>query len=124
LQEAVTSAHETSDRFNQEVMKEFRVFQDSKAVELKEILNDVADGNIAMYKKSIQDWENMIPFVRPRPISLSDSLPTWGLAPFRFDYSYVSPFVLVSLNGFVSILNNAHPTTTTTTTTTTTKPHL
>ncbi|PLW52883.1 hypothetical protein PCANC_08725 [Puccinia coronata f. sp. avenae] len=62
LQEAVTSAHETSDRFNQEVMKEFRVFQDSKAVELKEILNDVADGNIAMYKKSIQDWENMIPF--------------------------------------------------------------
>ncbi|PLW27262.1 hypothetical protein PCASD_23964 [Puccinia coronata f. sp. avenae] len=44
LQEAVTSAHETSDRFNQEVMKEFRVFQDSKAVELKEILNDVRTG--------------------------------------------------------------------------------
>jgi len=62
LQEAVTSAHETSDRFNEEVMKEFKVFQDSKAVELKEILNDLADGNISMYKKSIQDWENMIPF--------------------------------------------------------------
>ncbi|WAR60239.1 hypothetical protein PtB15_9B176 [Puccinia triticina] len=62
LQEAVTSAHETSDQFNQEVIKEFKVFQDSKAVELKEILNDLADGNISMYKKSIQDWENMIPF--------------------------------------------------------------
>jgi hypothetical protein len=63
LQEAVTSAHETSDQFNQEVIKEFKVFQDSKALELKEILNDLADGNISMYKKSIQDWENMIPFV-------------------------------------------------------------
>ncbi|KAA1112759.1 intercellular trafficking and secretion [Puccinia graminis f. sp. tritici] len=62
LQEAVTSAHETSDQFNQEVIKEFKVFQDSKALELKEILNDLADGNISMYKKSIQDWENMIPF--------------------------------------------------------------
>ncbi|KAH9447815.1 hypothetical protein Pst134EB_021812 [Puccinia striiformis f. sp. tritici] len=62
LQEAVTSAHETSDQFNEEVIKEFNVFQDSKALELKEILNDLADGNIAMYKKSIQDWENMIPF--------------------------------------------------------------
>ncbi|OAW00097.1 hypothetical protein PTTG_05942 [Puccinia triticina 1-1 BBBD Race 1] len=62
LQEAVTSAHETSDQFNQEVIKELKVFQDSKAVELKEILNDLADGNISMYKKSIQDWENMIPF--------------------------------------------------------------
>lgn len=62
LQEAVTSAHETSDQFNHEVLKEFKVFQDSKAVELKEVLNNLADGNIAMYKKAIQDWENMIPF--------------------------------------------------------------
>lgn len=69
LQEAVTSAHETSDQFNHEVLKEFKVFQDSKAVELKEVLNNLADGNIAMYKKAIQDWENMIPFVRPLNLS-------------------------------------------------------
>ncbi|EGG09110.1 uncharacterized protein MELLADRAFT_34568 [Melampsora larici-populina 98AG31] len=63
LQDAVTAAHETSDGFNEEVLKEHSIFQSGKRQELKELFSDLADGNIAMYKKSIQDWENMIPFV-------------------------------------------------------------
>ncbi|CAH7666422.1 hypothetical protein PPACK8108_LOCUS775 [Phakopsora pachyrhizi] len=62
LQEAVTSAHETSDSFNEEVLKEHSIFQIGKRSELKELLNDLVDGNISMYKKSISDWESMIPY--------------------------------------------------------------
>ncbi|MBW0545694.1 hypothetical protein O181_085409 [Austropuccinia psidii MF-1] len=62
LEEAVTAAHETSDQFNQEVLKEHTNFQSGKRIELKEILTELSEGKIAMYKKSIQDWENMLPY--------------------------------------------------------------
>jgi sorting nexin-4 len=51
LQEAVTTASETSDAFSDETLKEYAVFQYAKQAEMKELLGIVADGQIETYRK-------------------------------------------------------------------------
>ena len=50
LQDAVTTAHETCDAFSDETLREQTVFQYSKAAEMKEMLGNLADGQIEFYK--------------------------------------------------------------------------
>jgi sorting nexin-4 len=50
LQDAVTTAHETSDAFSDETLREQTIFQHSKEAEMKEMLGNFADGQIEFYK--------------------------------------------------------------------------
>ncbi|KAJ7070845.1 nexin sorting protein [Mycena amicta] len=64
LQDAVTTAHETSDAFSEETLREQTVFQHSKEAEMKEMLGDLADGQIEFYKASMEEWERIIPLIQ------------------------------------------------------------
>ena len=46
----MTTAHETSDAFSDETLREQTVFQFSKEAEMKEMLGSLADGQIELYK--------------------------------------------------------------------------
>jgi len=46
----VTTAHETSDAFNEEVLRENTIFQYAKETEMKQLLSSLADGQIEMYQ--------------------------------------------------------------------------
>ena len=46
----MTTAHETSDAFSDETLREQAVFQFSKEAEMKEMLGGLADGQIEFYK--------------------------------------------------------------------------
>lgn len=48
---AVETAHDTSLAFDEEVLREHRVFQATKRAELKELLLSLADGHIAHYER-------------------------------------------------------------------------
>lgn len=50
LEEAVTTAHETSDAFSEATLKEQLIFQGAKEAEMKDTLGLLADGHIEMYK--------------------------------------------------------------------------
>ena len=50
LQDAVTTAHETSDAFSDETLREQTIFQYSKEAEMKEMFGNLADGQIEFYK--------------------------------------------------------------------------
>jgi hypothetical protein len=50
LQDAVTTAHETSDAFNDATLREQAIFQYAKETEMKDMLGDLADGQIEFYK--------------------------------------------------------------------------
>ncbi|OJT15936.1 Sorting nexin-4 [Trametes pubescens] len=50
LQDAVTTAHETSDAFSDETLREQAIFQRAKDAEMKEMLGNYADGQIEFYK--------------------------------------------------------------------------
>jgi sorting nexin-4 len=50
LEEAVTTAHETSDAFSDETLREQAIFQYAKEAEMKEMLSNLADGQIELYK--------------------------------------------------------------------------
>ncbi|KAG6817754.1 hypothetical protein H0H87_004545 [Tephrocybe sp. NHM501043] len=50
LQDAVTTAHETSDAFSDETLREQSIFQFAKEAEMKEMLGNLADGEIEFYK--------------------------------------------------------------------------
>jgi len=64
LQEAVTTASETSDAFSDETLKEYAVFQYAKQAEMKELLGTVADGQIETYRKAMEEWEKIIPVIQ------------------------------------------------------------
>ncbi|KAJ7246325.1 nexin sorting protein [Mycena haematopus] len=64
LQDAVTTAHETSDAFSDETLREQAVFQYSKEAEMKEMLGNLADGQIEFYKAAMQEWERIIPLIQ------------------------------------------------------------
>ena len=51
LQDAVTTAHETTTEFNDEIIKEHNIFELSKQQEMKEMLGSYADGHIDFYRK-------------------------------------------------------------------------
>jgi hypothetical protein len=46
----VTTAHETSDAFNNEVLREYEVFQLAKRIEMRDLLTGLADGQIQLSK--------------------------------------------------------------------------
>ncbi|ETW87042.1 hypothetical protein HETIRDRAFT_406843 [Heterobasidion irregulare TC 32-1] len=64
LEEAVTTAHETSDAFSDETLREQAVFQRAKECEMKEMLTNLADGQIELYKSAMEEWERIIPIIQ------------------------------------------------------------
>ncbi|CAK5264488.1 unnamed protein product [Mycena citricolor] len=64
LQDAVTTAHETSDAFSDETLREQNVFQYAKEAEMKEMLGGLADGQIEFYKSAMEEWERIIPLIQ------------------------------------------------------------
>ena len=50
LQDAVLTAHETSDAFSEETLREQAVFQYAKEAEMKEMFSGLADSQIEFYK--------------------------------------------------------------------------
>ncbi|KAK0198901.1 hypothetical protein F5146DRAFT_921778 [Armillaria mellea] len=64
LQDAVTIAHETSDAFSDETLREQAVFQYAKESEMKEMLGNLAEGQIEFYKAAMEEWERIIPIIQ------------------------------------------------------------
>ncbi|RDB28404.1 Sorting nexin-4 [Hypsizygus marmoreus] len=64
LQDAVTTAHETSDAFSDETLREQAVFQYAKEAEMKEMFGNLADGQIEFYKAAMEEWERIIPVIQ------------------------------------------------------------
>ncbi|EGO05328.1 putative sorting nexin [Serpula lacrymans var. lacrymans S7.3] len=64
LQDAVTTAHETSDAFSDETLREQTVFQYAKEAEMKEMLGNLADGEIEFYQTAMEEWERIIPIIQ------------------------------------------------------------
>lgn len=62
----MTTAHETSDAFSDETLREQAVFQHAKKAEMKEMLGRLADGQTEMYKAvrnpsaPSQRWSDML----------------------------------------------------------------
>lgn len=63
LQDAVTTAHETSDAFSEETLREQTVFQYAKETEMKEMLGGLADSQIEFYKSAMEEWDQIIPVI-------------------------------------------------------------
>lgn len=61
LQEAVTSAHDTSQAFNAEVLKENSVFHLAKQLELQHLLATHAQGQIDLYAHLVRLFDQLIP---------------------------------------------------------------
>lgn len=64
LQDAVTTAHETSDAFSDETLREQAIFQYAKEAEMKEMLGNLVDGQIEFYKAAMEEWERIIPVIQ------------------------------------------------------------
>ncbi|KAI0082098.1 hypothetical protein K474DRAFT_1633989 [Panus rudis PR-1116 ss-1] len=64
LQDAVQTAHETLDAFSDETLREQTVFQYAKEAEMKEMLGNLADGQIEFYKSAMEEWERIIPIIQ------------------------------------------------------------
>ncbi|KIS67864.1 uncharacterized protein UMAG_11290 [Mycosarcoma maydis] len=64
LQDAVTSAHDTSQAFNSEVMAEHRIFHLAKEQELKDMLATHANGQIDLYQNLVSLFDHLIPHLQ------------------------------------------------------------
>ncbi|EPQ61430.1 hypothetical protein GLOTRDRAFT_124154 [Gloeophyllum trabeum ATCC 11539] len=64
LQDAVTTAHETSDAFSDETLREQNIFQYAKEAEMKEMLGNLADGQIEFYRAAMEEWDRIIPIIQ------------------------------------------------------------
>jgi len=64
LQDAVTTAHETSDAFSDETLREQVIFQRAKEAEMKEMLGNFTDGQIEFYKAAMEEWDRIIPVIQ------------------------------------------------------------
>ncbi|PSS05451.1 hypothetical protein PHLCEN_2v3831 [Hermanssonia centrifuga] len=64
LEDAVTAAHDTSDAFSEETLREQKIFQYAKEAEMKEMLGHLADGQIEFYKAAMEEWERIIPIIQ------------------------------------------------------------
>ncbi|WVN85748.1 sorting nexin-4 [Cryptococcus depauperatus CBS 7841] len=64
LQEAVTIAHETSNAFSEEVIKEHIWYELEKREEMKEALQGYVDGQVEMFKTAMDDWDRVIPILQ------------------------------------------------------------
>jgi len=61
LQDAVTTAHETSDAFGEEALREQTIFQYAKEAEMKEMLGNLANAQIEFFKAAMDEWDRIIP---------------------------------------------------------------
>lgn len=61
LQDAVTSAHDTSTAFSSEVQKEHEIFKLAKDQEMRDILATHADGQIELYARAMDAFDRLIP---------------------------------------------------------------
>ncbi|KAH6916965.1 lipid binding protein [Coprinopsis sp. MPI-PUGE-AT-0042] len=64
LQDAVTTAHETSDAFNDATLREQTIFRHAKQAEMKDTLSELADGQIEFYKAAMEEWDRVIPVIQ------------------------------------------------------------
>ncbi|OWZ32774.1 sorting nexin-4 [Cryptococcus neoformans] len=64
LQDAVTLAHETSNAFSEEVIKEHAYFELEKKQEMKDALQAYADGQVEMLQQAMDDWDRIIPLLQ------------------------------------------------------------
>lgn len=64
LQDAVTTAHETSDAFSDETLREQHIFQRAKESEMKEMMGNLAEGEIEFYKAALEEWDRIIPVIQ------------------------------------------------------------
>jgi len=64
LEDAVTNANEVSDAFSDETLKEHAIFQHARRAEMKEMLGNLADGQIELYKSSMEEWDRIIPILQ------------------------------------------------------------
>jgi len=64
LTEAVTTAHETSDTFSNETLCEQTTFQYAKEAEMKEMLGNLADGQIEFYRSAMEEWDRIVPIIQ------------------------------------------------------------
>lgn len=79
----MTTAHETSEAFNEEVLRENTIFQYAKETEMKQLLSSLADGQIEMYQavrltifvfsssnlahlvtQAMEEWDRIIPIIQ------------------------------------------------------------
>jgi len=63
LQDAVTTAHDTSIAFNAEMNREAKIFNLAKAQEMKELLGTFADGQIELYRNAMESFDALIPSI-------------------------------------------------------------
>lgn len=63
LQDAVTLAHETSNAFSEEVIKEHTYFELEKKQEMKDALQAYADGQVEMLQQAMDDWDRVSAFI-------------------------------------------------------------
>lgn len=61
LQEEVTTSHDISVAFSNEVQKEHVVFNLAKDQEMKMLLGTYVDGQIEMYQRGLDLWDRLIP---------------------------------------------------------------
>lgn len=61
LQDEVTTAHDISVAFSNEVQKEHQIFIMAKDQEMKSLLDTYIDGQIEMYQRGMDVWDRLIP---------------------------------------------------------------
>lgn len=55
----MTAAHETSNAFSDEVLREHLVFELQKQEEMMEMLGRYADGQVEMLQRAMDDWDKV-----------------------------------------------------------------
>jgi len=64
LQDAVTRAHDTSDAFSEEALREQIIFQYAKEAEMREMLGNLANSQVEFYKAAMDEWDRIIPVLQ------------------------------------------------------------
>ena len=60
LEDAVSSAHEHSQAFNDHLMQEHKIFELGRQCETKQLLSSYVDGNLAMYRSGQDMFDRLI----------------------------------------------------------------
>lgn len=55
----MTTAHETSTAFNEQVLREHAYFEMNKQHEMKDMMQQYADGQVEMLKRAMEDWDRV-----------------------------------------------------------------
>lgn len=55
----MTTAHETSTGFSEQVLREHAYFELDKQAEMKGMMQAYADGQVEMLKRAMEDWDRV-----------------------------------------------------------------